>query len=59
MRNGRRAKQPGLMHAPGVARIFQRKYKGLIQSKIYSGCKLNFQQTFERLTVWKIHSQTR
>ena len=23
--NGRRAKQPGLMHAPGVARIFQRK----------------------------------
>ena len=55
MRNGRRAKQPGLMHTPGVARIFQRKYKGLIQSKIYSGCKLNFQQTFERLTVWKIH----
>ena len=55
MRNGRRAKQPGLMHAPGIARIFQRKYKGLIQSKIYSGCKLNFQQTFERLTVWQIH----
>ena len=23
--NGRRAKQPGLMHAPGVARILQRK----------------------------------
>ena len=23
--NGRRVKQPGLMHAPGVARIFQRK----------------------------------
>ena len=23
--NGRRAKQPGFMHAPGVARIFQRK----------------------------------
>ena len=23
--NGRRAKQPGLMHASGVARIFQRK----------------------------------
>ena len=23
--NGRRAKQPGLMHAPGVARIFQKK----------------------------------
>ena len=23
--NGRRAKQPGLMHAPEVARIFQRK----------------------------------
>ena len=23
--NGRRAKQPGLMQAPGVARIFQRK----------------------------------
>ena len=23
--NGRRAKQPGLMHAPAVARIFQRK----------------------------------
>ena len=23
--NGRRAKQPGLMHAPGVACIFQRK----------------------------------
>ena len=23
--NGRRAKQPGLMRAPGVARIFQRK----------------------------------
>ena len=25
--NGRRAKQPGLMHAPGVARIFQKKMK--------------------------------
>ena len=23
--NGRRAEQPGLMHAPGVARVFQRK----------------------------------
>ena len=23
--NGRRPKQPGLMHAPGVARIFQRQ----------------------------------
>ena len=23
--NGRRTKQPGLRHAPGVARIFQRK----------------------------------
>ena len=23
--NGRRAKQPGLMHAPGEARIFQKK----------------------------------
>ena len=32
--NGRRAKQPGLMHAPGVARIFQRKNEGLIQSNI-------------------------
>ena len=32
--NGRRAKQPGLMHAPGVARIFQRKNEGLIRSKI-------------------------
>ena len=39
--NGHRAKQPGLMHAPGVARIFQKKYEGIIQSKFYSGCKLS------------------
>ena len=32
--NGRRAKQPGLMHAPGVARIFQRKIWRLNPSKI-------------------------
>ena len=41
--NGRRAKQPGWMHAPGVARIFQRKIsmKALSEVKFYSGCKLS------------------
>ena len=47
--NARRAKKPGLMHAPGVARIFQEKYEGLIQSKFYSGCKLSTH-------VWKMNA---
>ena len=52
--NGRRAKQPGLMHAPGVARIFQSKIWRLCPKQNFTQ-GVNFQHTFERWTLWKIH----
>ena len=52
--NGRQAKQPGLMHAPEVARIFQRKMWRLNPKWNFTQ-GVNFQRTFERRTLWKIH----
>ena len=57
--NGRRAKQPDLMHAPGVEHIFQRQWRTVLKNmkaqskvKFHSGCFTS--QTFAIWTLWKI-----
>ena len=65
--NGRQAKHPGLMHAPGVARIFQRKIRDCWQSSGTTAAELNpvgcmhqESQTFSKDSdgpCWKIWRQ--